>query len=183
MWRFFNIKVELGVVPIPKSANPDRLLENISIFDFKLTDDERKVLDSVNTGQRQVKLSDAKHAKYWPFGLEFWIDANAYAHILREEERISFTIYVKHKVAFILCVANLCFKYNRIHLLFQIFQKFYQCLSVLIHTMLIWKIEIKQIDRWYTVIWSWWTIHDFLFVTVLTSISRKKSQSFVADLW
>lgn len=64
-------QVELGVVPIPKSANDDRILENISIFDFKLSDEDISVMDSLNTGERQVKLSDAKHAKYWPFGLTF----------------------------------------------------------------------------------------------------------------
>lgn len=67
----FVQKVELGVIPIPKSSDPDRMLENISVFDFELTDEERKILDSVHTGVRQVKLSDAKHAKYWPFGLKF----------------------------------------------------------------------------------------------------------------
>lgn len=59
------------MVPIPKSANEDRILENISIFDFKLSDEDKQVMDSLNTGERLVKLSDAKHAKYWPFGLEF----------------------------------------------------------------------------------------------------------------
>lgn len=63
--------MELGVVPIPKSANEDRILENISIFDFKLSDEDKKTMDSVHTGERIVKLSDAKHAKYWPFGLAF----------------------------------------------------------------------------------------------------------------
>lgn len=58
-------------MPIPKSANEDRILENISIFDFKLSDEDMKVMDAVHTGERIVKLSDAKHAKYWPFGLEF----------------------------------------------------------------------------------------------------------------
>lgn len=68
---FFNFQVELGVIPIPKSANEDRILENLSIFDFNLTEEDKKVMDSIHTGDRIVKLSDAKHAKYWPFGLEF----------------------------------------------------------------------------------------------------------------
>lgn len=68
---FYNFQVELGVIPIPKSANEDRILENLSIFDFSLTEEDKKVMDSIHTGDRIVKLSDAKHAKYWPFGLEF----------------------------------------------------------------------------------------------------------------
>ncbi|XP_055324158.1 aldo-keto reductase family 1 member B1-like [Sitodiplosis mosellana] len=63
--------VELGVVPIPKSANEERILQNISIFDFKLSKEDIKAMDSLNTNERIVKFSDAKHAKYWPFGLEF----------------------------------------------------------------------------------------------------------------
>lgn len=70
LFSFFH-QVELGVVPIPKSANEERILQNISIFDFELDDNDKEILDSVNTGERLVKLSDAKHAKYWPFGLEF----------------------------------------------------------------------------------------------------------------
>lgn len=69
--HFNSFKVELSVVPIPKSVNEDRLLENISVFNFKLDDEDTKILDSFNTGHRIVKLSDAKHAKYWPFGMEF----------------------------------------------------------------------------------------------------------------
>lgn len=58
-------------MPIPKSANEERILQNINIFDFQLDDGDKEVLDLVNTGERSVKLSDAKNAKYWPFGLEF----------------------------------------------------------------------------------------------------------------
>lgn len=73
LFFFFSnsFKVELNVVPIPKSVNEDRLLENINVFDFELDEEDTKIMDSFNTGQRIVKLSDAKHAKYWPFGLEF----------------------------------------------------------------------------------------------------------------
>lgn len=59
------------MVPIPKSANEERILQNISIFDFKLSTEDVEVIDAMNTNERIVKLSDAKHAKYWPFGLEF----------------------------------------------------------------------------------------------------------------
>lgn len=63
--------VELGAIPIPKSVNEDRIASNIDIFDFQLDEDDRRIMESFNTGRRIVKLSDAKHAKYWPFGIEF----------------------------------------------------------------------------------------------------------------
>ena len=40
--------VQLGIVPIPKSKNPQRILENISIFDFKLDDEDMNILNNMN---------------------------------------------------------------------------------------------------------------------------------------
>lgn len=40
--------VQQGVIPIPKSGNPLRLQQNIDIFDFQLTDDDIKEIDSLN---------------------------------------------------------------------------------------------------------------------------------------
>ena len=36
-----------GVVPIPRSSNPDRIAENIAIFDFALSDDEVERIDAM----------------------------------------------------------------------------------------------------------------------------------------
>lgn len=63
--------VELGVVPIPKTANEARLKENADIFDFNLSPEDSATLDGMHNGARIVKMSDAKHSKYWPFNLEF----------------------------------------------------------------------------------------------------------------
>lgn len=63
--------VELGVVPIPKTANETRLRENVDIFDFSLSADDLHILDGMHNGTRIVKMSDAKQSKYWPFNLEF----------------------------------------------------------------------------------------------------------------
>ncbi|VDP23532.1 unnamed protein product [Onchocerca flexuosa] len=41
-----------GICVIPKSINPDRILENFNIFDFKLTEEEMKQLNSVKTRVR-----------------------------------------------------------------------------------------------------------------------------------
>lgn len=68
---FINQQVELGAVPIPKSVNENRQLENISIFDFQLDAEDTQIMDSFHTGKRIVGLSDAKKAKHWPFGIEF----------------------------------------------------------------------------------------------------------------
>lgn len=46
-WDFQN-----GIIPIPRSANPKRQASNIDIFDFQLTDDEMKAVDSININSR-----------------------------------------------------------------------------------------------------------------------------------
>ena len=43
-----NWAVARGTVPIPRSGSLAHQVENISIFDFKLTDEEMKVIDSLN---------------------------------------------------------------------------------------------------------------------------------------
>lgn len=40
--------IQLGIIPIPKSGNPKRIKENLSVFDFALTDDEIKSIDGMN---------------------------------------------------------------------------------------------------------------------------------------
>jgi 2,5-diketo-D-gluconate reductase A len=40
--------VQQGVVPIPKSANPERLAQNLEVFDFALTDQELASLSALN---------------------------------------------------------------------------------------------------------------------------------------
>lgn len=43
--------MELGVVAIPRSANPGRIAQNIDIFDFALTSDEIAAITALNTGE------------------------------------------------------------------------------------------------------------------------------------
>ncbi|CAM3450411.1 aldo/keto reductase [Occultella aeris] len=49
---------QTGAVPIPKSANPGRIAENIAIFDFELTADEIAGIDALDTGDADVADSD-----------------------------------------------------------------------------------------------------------------------------
>jgi diketogulonate reductase-like aldo/keto reductase len=44
--------IQKGVVVIPKSANPDRMRQNIDVFDFELTDVDMAVIDSLDCGRR-----------------------------------------------------------------------------------------------------------------------------------
>jgi 2,5-diketo-D-gluconate reductase A len=42
--------IELGVVPVPKSEDPQRLRENIAVFDFTLTPEDVARLSALNRG-------------------------------------------------------------------------------------------------------------------------------------
>jgi diketogulonate reductase-like aldo/keto reductase len=44
--------IENGVSPIPKSVHPDRIAQNIDVFDFKLTPDEVAAIDALDKGVR-----------------------------------------------------------------------------------------------------------------------------------
>jgi diketogulonate reductase-like aldo/keto reductase len=41
-----------GLVAIPKSVRPDRIIENINIFDFQLDDGDMKTIDAINIDER-----------------------------------------------------------------------------------------------------------------------------------
>ena len=42
--------VQSGIVPIPKSSNPQRMAENIDVFDWELTDEQMERLRMMHTG-------------------------------------------------------------------------------------------------------------------------------------
>ena len=44
--------MDLGIITIPKSANPNRIKENINIFDFALTQEEVAAIDALNQYKR-----------------------------------------------------------------------------------------------------------------------------------
>jgi 2,5-diketo-D-gluconate reductase A len=41
----------LGVVPIPKSGDPDRQRSNLAVFDFTLDDEQMRVLSGLESGR------------------------------------------------------------------------------------------------------------------------------------
>jgi len=50
--------IELGIVVIPRSANPGRIAENIDIFDFALTEEEVAAISALDTGEEPRVDSD-----------------------------------------------------------------------------------------------------------------------------
>ena len=50
--------LELGLIPIPKSSNPQRLRENIDIFNFTLTATEIEAISALHGGASEAADSD-----------------------------------------------------------------------------------------------------------------------------
>ena len=50
--------IELGMVVIPRSADPDRIAQNIDIFDFALTSEEIASISALDTGEEKGVDSD-----------------------------------------------------------------------------------------------------------------------------
>lgn len=44
--------LQLGNVPIPKSADPQRVVQNLDVFDFALSAKEMAVLSALDRGNR-----------------------------------------------------------------------------------------------------------------------------------
>jgi 2,5-diketo-D-gluconate reductase A len=54
--------IQQGIVPIPKSANPERLRQNLEVFDFELTDEELASLSALNgSGSAPADSDKAGH--------------------------------------------------------------------------------------------------------------------------
>jgi diketogulonate reductase-like aldo/keto reductase len=49
--------IQQGIIPIPKSGNPERLKENINIFDFLLTGNELGAIDLINENYKGIHES------------------------------------------------------------------------------------------------------------------------------
>ncbi|KAJ8970468.1 hypothetical protein NQ317_009442 [Molorchus minor] len=59
--------VQLGNAVIPKSANKERLKQNIDIFDFELSEEDMKFLETLDCNGRICVAEDFKDLPYYPF--------------------------------------------------------------------------------------------------------------------
>jgi 2,5-diketo-D-gluconate reductase A len=56
--------VQLGLVPIPKSGNVDRLRQNLEVFDFGLSDDDLAEIATLDAGSRGSGLDPRTHEEF-----------------------------------------------------------------------------------------------------------------------
>ena len=62
-----NWAVARGTVPIPRSGSLGHQIENITIFDFKLTEEEMSVVDSLNKNYKMCVKN--KHGNTGDFSI------------------------------------------------------------------------------------------------------------------
>jgi diketogulonate reductase-like aldo/keto reductase len=55
--------VQMGLVPVPRTANPEHLRENLDVFDFKLSDAEMAELKKLNASN--MRVVNPPHAPVW----------------------------------------------------------------------------------------------------------------------
>lgn len=67
----FYFQIDIGTIPIPKSVNKNRIVENINVYDFALSADEIEFMGKFNTGTRVIGYPESKGHKYYPFSIEF----------------------------------------------------------------------------------------------------------------
>ncbi|KHJ86770.1 hypothetical protein OESDEN_13469 [Oesophagostomum dentatum] len=59
--------IQQGMIVIPKSVKPERVKENMAVFDFTLTEDDMKKLGSVKTRVRLLLWDVAIGHPFYPF--------------------------------------------------------------------------------------------------------------------
>jgi len=63
--------IQRGMVVIPKSANQQRIYDNLNIFDFEITTEDMDRLIGLNRNYRFITLSNYDDHKNYPFAIEF----------------------------------------------------------------------------------------------------------------
>jgi 2,5-diketo-D-gluconate reductase A len=56
--------VQLGLVPIPKSGNAERLRQNLEVFDFELSEEDMAQIDTVEAATRGSGLDPRTHEEF-----------------------------------------------------------------------------------------------------------------------
>ncbi|KAK3857329.1 hypothetical protein Pcinc_036258 [Petrolisthes cinctipes] len=64
-------QVQRDVIVVPKSVTKSRIESNLQVFDFELSSEDMKTLDSFDCNGRVLHLNWVKDHKYWPFNIEF----------------------------------------------------------------------------------------------------------------
>ena len=59
--------VQRGIIPIPKPSNEGRIKENLSIFDFELSNDDMSIIDSLNEGDNVSVSGVPENTTYLKF--------------------------------------------------------------------------------------------------------------------
>lgn len=66
-----RFQIDRGLIVIPKSVTKDRIEDNMKIFDFQLSDEDIKELESFNRNFRFCALEWIKHHEFYPFHEEY----------------------------------------------------------------------------------------------------------------
>nr|CAB3220806.1 aldose reductase-like [Phallusia mammillata] len=62
-----RLHVQRGIAVIPKSQKAERIKSNFQVFDFNLTEEDIKLIRSIDIVQRNIAFELASHGKYYPF--------------------------------------------------------------------------------------------------------------------
>lgn len=63
--------IQRGLIVVPKSVTPARIVENMQVFDFQLTDEEMQIMNTSGLNQRQFKVQIMKDHPEYPYNEEF----------------------------------------------------------------------------------------------------------------
>ena len=64
--------VERGIVVLAKSSKPERMAQNLNVFDFTLDDEDKAAIASLETGQSLFTRSPVERVK-WIHGVKFGV--------------------------------------------------------------------------------------------------------------
>lgn len=64
-------QIQQGNIVIPKSVTKNRIKDNFNVFDFELSADDLKTIDSFDRNGRLVPINEAKNHPHYPFNIEF----------------------------------------------------------------------------------------------------------------